>query len=62
MTYAHVFDQNKEVLTELVTTGLPVTFPVAADGRILDRRIGQASAARLDELVSVLVDDAARTP
>ena len=62
VTYAHVVDQDKELLTELAVPGLPVTLAVAADGRILDRQIGQASAARLDELVSVLMEDAARTP
>lgn len=62
VTYAHVVDQDKELLTELAAPGLPVTLAVAADGRILDRQIGQASAARLDELVSLLVEDAARTP
>ncbi|GAA3164583.1 hypothetical protein GCM10010531_16110 [Blastococcus jejuensis] len=62
VTYAHVVDQDKELLTELAAPGLPVTLAVAADGRILDRQIGQASATRLDELVSVLVEDAARTP
>lgn len=62
VTYAHVVDQDKELLTELAAPGLPVTLAVAADGRILDRQIGQASPARLDELVSVLVEDAARTP
>lgn len=62
VTYAHVVDQDKELLTELAVPGLPVTLAVAADGRILDRQIGQASAARLDELVSLLVEDAAQTP
>lgn len=62
VTYAHVEDPDKELLNELAAPGLPVTLAVAADGRILDRQIGQASAARLDELVSLLVEDAARTP
>lgn len=59
VTYAHVVDREKELLTELVAPGLPITLAVAADGRILDRQIGQASADRLDELVSLLVADAA---
>ncbi|MBJ7453002.1 MAG: TlpA family protein disulfide reductase [Blastococcus sp.] len=62
VTYAHVVDRDKELLTELAAPGLPVTLAVAADGRILDRQIGQASAERLDELVSLLVADAATTP
>ena len=59
VTYPHVVDREKELLTELAAPGLPVTLAVAADGRILDRQIGQASAERLDELVSLLVADAA---
>ena len=62
VTYAHVVDRDKELLTELGAPGLPVTLAVAADGRILDRQVGQASAERLDELVSLLVADAATTP
>jgi hypothetical protein len=62
VTYAHVVDRGKQLLTELGAPGLPVTLAVAADGRILDRQIGQASADRLDELVSLLVADAAATP
>ena len=62
VTYAQVVDRDKELLTELTAPGLPVTLAVAADGRILDRQLGQASAERLDELVSLLVADAATTP
>ena len=63
VTYAHVVDGEKELLTELGAPGLPVTLAVAADGRILDRQVGQASAERLDELVALLVaDTAAATP
>ncbi|GAB4082044.1 TlpA family protein disulfide reductase [Modestobacter muralis] len=62
LTYAHVVDREKELLTELGAPGLPVTLAVAADGTILDRQIGQASADRLDELVSLLLADAASTP
>lgn len=61
VTYAHVVDRDKELLAELAASGLPVTLAIAGDGRILDRQIGQASASRLDELVSLLVEDAART-
>ena len=61
VTYAHVVDQEKQLLTELGAPGLPVTLAVAADGRILDRQIGQASAERFDELLSLLVADAAST-
>ena len=59
VTYAHVVDREKELLSALAAPGLPVTLAVAADGRILDRQIGQMSAQRLDELVAQLVADAA---
>ena len=62
VTYPHVVDRDKQLLTGLAAPGLPVTLAVAADGRLLDRQIGEMSAARLDELVSLLVADAARTP
>ena len=62
VTYASVVDREKQLLTELGAPGLPVTLAVTADGRILDRQIGQASAERLDELVSLLVADATVTP
>jgi len=62
VTYAHVLDPDKRLLTELSAPGLPVTLAVAADGRILDRQIGPATAARIEELVSLLADDAAGAP
>lgn len=62
VTYAHLEDPDKKLLTEVAAPGLPITLAVAADGAILDRQIGQTSAARLDELVSLLVEDAAQTP
>lgn len=61
VTYAHVVDRDKRLLTELGAPGLPVTLAVAADGRVLDRQIGQMSAERLDALVALLVADAAST-
>lgn len=62
VTYAHAVDRERELLIELGAPGLPVTLAVAADGQILDRQIGQMSAERLDELVALLVADAAATP
>lgn len=59
VTYAHVVDREKKLLSQLAAPGLPVTLAVAADGRVVDRQIGQMSAARLDELVSRLAADAA---
>lgn len=58
VTYAHVVDSDKEVLTELAVPGLPVTLAVAPDGRILDRQIGELSEARLEELVNGLAASA----
>ncbi|SSC22237.1 thioredoxin [Klenkia terrae] len=62
VTYAHVVDRDKRLLNELGVPGLPVTLAVAADGRILDRQVGQASAERLEEMISLLVTDAATSP
>ena len=61
ITYAHVVDTDKRLLTELGSPGLPVTLAVDAGGRIVDRQIGQMSAARLEELVTRLTT-AAPTP
>lgn len=58
VTYAHVVDQDKKLLTELGAPGLPVTLAVAADGRVVDRQIGQLSAARLDEMLATLTSGA----
>lgn len=62
VTYAHVVDRERQLLTELGAPGLPVTLAVASDGRVLDRQIGQASPERIDELVSLLVAAAVPTP
>lgn len=59
VTYAHVVDEDKALLTELAAPGLPVTLAVAADGRVVDRQVGPVSAARLEELVSRLAAEAA---
>ena len=59
VTYAHVVDEDKALLTELAAPGLPVTLAVAADGRIVDRQVGPVSADPLEELASRLVADAA---
>lgn len=54
VTYAHVVDEDGALLKELAAPGLPVTLAVDADGRIIDRQIGQMSEARLGELVAEL--------
>lgn len=59
VTYAQVVDTDKELMTGLAAPGLPVTLAVDADGRVVDRQIGQMSAARLDELVAGLASRAA---
>ena len=62
-TYPHVVDPDRELLTELAAPGLPITLAVSADGRVVDRQIGQMSAARLEELVTGLVaQTTGRTP
>ena len=58
ITYAHVVDDDKQLLTELGAPGLPLTLAVDADGRIVDRQIGQMSAARLEELATGLAASA----
>jgi thiol-disulfide isomerase/thioredoxin len=58
VTFAHVVDQEGRLLTELGLPGLPVTLAVAADGRVIDRQVGQLSGARLDEMVAELTADA----
>lgn len=62
VTYAHVVDQEKALLTELAAPGLPVTLAVAVDGRVIDRQIGPLSAARLEELLSALATDGPVAP
>jgi thiol-disulfide isomerase/thioredoxin len=54
VTFAHLVDPEGRLLTELGLPGLPVTLAVAADGRVIDRQVGQLSAARLDEMVAEL--------
>ena len=58
VTFAHLVDQEGRLLAELGLPGLPVTLAVAPDGRVIDRQVGQLSAARLDEMVAELTADA----
>jgi thiol-disulfide isomerase/thioredoxin len=60
VTYAHVVDDDGTLLKELAVPGLPVTLAVDADGRIIDRQIGQLTESRLAELVAKL--EAAAAP
>ena len=50
-----VVDEDKALLTELTSPGLPVIRAHSADGRVVDRQIGEVYAARIEELVSRLV-------
>ncbi|WP_336031490.1 TlpA family protein disulfide reductase [Geodermatophilus sp. FMUSA9-8] len=58
VTYAQVVDEDKALMTALAVPGLPVTLAVAADGRVVDRQVGEVSAERLEELASRLAADA----
>lgn len=60
--YPHVVNPDAVLLTQLAAPGLPVTLAVAADGRVIDRQIGQMSAARIEELVSLLTADDTAPP
>lgn len=59
VTYAHVVDEHRALMTGLAVPGLPVTLAVAADGRVVDRQVGPVSTARLGELVSRLTAEVA---
>lgn len=54
VTYAHVVDADNALRTEPSARGLPITLAVAADGRIVERRVREPSADRLGELASLL--------
>ena len=58
VTFAHLVDQEGRLLAGLGLPGLPVTLAVAPDGRVIDRQVGQLSAARPDEMVAELTADA----
>jgi thiol-disulfide isomerase/thioredoxin len=58
VTFAHVVDREGRLLADLGLPGLPVTLAVASDGRVIDRQVGQLSAARLDEMVAELATGA----
>jgi cytochrome c biogenesis protein CcmG/thiol:disulfide interchange protein DsbE len=55
--YPHVVDADGELLRELGVRGLPVTLALDADGRVVDRVVGQLSESELQRLI-----DAARAP
>ncbi|MFC6695722.1 TlpA family protein disulfide reductase [Nocardioides daphniae] len=58
VTYPQVVDVDGELLDTTRVRGLPVTLAVDAEGRIVDRVIGEVSADELGRLLSQLTDAA----
>ena len=59
--YPHVVDADGELLRELGVRGLPVTLALDADGRVVDRVVGQLSESELQRLIdAVLSPDGSR--
>lgn len=56
VTYPQVVDVDGELLDTTRVRGLPVTLAVDAEGRIVDRVIGEVSADELGRLLSRLTD------
>lgn len=56
VTYPQVVDVEGRLLDTTRVRGLPVTLAVDADGRIVDRVIGEVAADELDLLLSRLAD------
>jgi cytochrome c biogenesis protein CcmG/thiol:disulfide interchange protein DsbE len=53
--YPHAVDADGELLRELGARGLPVTLAVDADGRVIDRALGQLTAEELQRLIDTLL-------
>ncbi|WP_100501220.1 TlpA family protein disulfide reductase [Geodermatophilus chilensis] len=53
--YPHAVDADGELLRELGARGLPVTLAVDADGRIVDRVMGQLTSEELQRLIDTLL-------
>lgn len=53
--YPHAIDADAELLRELGVRGLPVTLAVDAEGRVVDRRVGQLTPEELQELIDTLL-------
>lgn len=53
--YPHAVDADGELLQELGVRGLPVTLALDADGRVIDRAVGQLTSEELQRLIDELL-------
>ncbi|WP_324276988.1 TlpA disulfide reductase family protein [Blastococcus brunescens] len=53
--YPHAVDADGELLRQLGIRGLPVTLALDADGRVVDRAVGQLTSAELQRLIDDLL-------
>ncbi|WP_346620005.1 TlpA disulfide reductase family protein [Blastococcus montanus] len=53
--YPHAVDADGELLRLLGVRGLPVTLALDADGRVVDRVVGQLTSAELQRLIDALL-------
>lgn len=53
-SYPHAVDADGELPRELGARGLPVTLAVDADGRVVDRAMGQLTSEELQRLIETL--------
>ena len=53
--YPHAVDADGELLRQLGIRGLPVTIALDADGRVVDRAVGQLTAEELQRLIDGLL-------
>ncbi|WP_246063965.1 TlpA family protein disulfide reductase [Blastococcus colisei] len=53
--YPHAVDVDGELLKELGVRGLPVTLALDADGRVIDRVVGQLTSEELQRLIDDLL-------
>lgn len=56
VTYPQLFDVDAVVLGDTRVPGLPVTLTVDADGRIVDKVIGEVSRSELDTLLGPITE------
>ena len=54
--YPHAVDTDGELLRDLGARGLPVTLAVDADGRVIERVMGQLTAEELQRLMDTLLE------
>jgi cytochrome c biogenesis protein CcmG/thiol:disulfide interchange protein DsbE len=53
--YPHAVDADGELLRQLGMRGLPVTLALDADGRVVDRAVGQLTSEELQRLIDGLL-------